>query len=130
MGNRVQETIPQQTSITIAYNYDATGRLTASAHSGPPSLSLPAGTTLADTIGPDATGYNSYDANGNRTQAYYSTTTAAGSATTERTYQHGANRLHGYHQVHTPGGGQRGPAQRHHLHTRRHRSTHQQDRSL
>jgi len=99
-------TQPQQAAITSAYSYDAVGRLTASAHSGPPNLTLPAGTTLADTLGIDTSGY-SYDANGNRTQVYYAKATPTGTATLQRNYQtvSGSNKLSGYTQSYTPAGG-------------------------
>lgn len=90
----------QQATLTSAYAYDPIGRLTASAHSGPPGLTLPTGWSLSDTIGPNATGY-AWDANGNRTQVHYSTTTLAGTATLQRAYQttSGSNRLSGYTQT-------------------------------
>ncbi|EER62092.1 YD repeat protein [Acidovorax delafieldii 2AN] len=87
----------QQAVITSAYNYDATGHLTASAHSGPPGLALPSGDSLSDTIGMDSIGY-AWDANGNRSQTYYSATTSAGAATLQRVYQgtSGGNQLRSY----------------------------------
>ena len=97
----------QQAAITSAYSYDAVGRLTASAHSGTPDLTLPAGTTLADTLGIDTSGY-SYDANGNRSQVYYAKATPGGTATLQRNYQivSGSNRLSGYAEtLQMPGGG-------------------------
>ena len=97
---------PQQASLTSAYSYDATGRLTASAHSAPPGLTLPTGWSLSDTTGPGSMGY-AWDANGNRTQAYYSTSSQAGTATLQRDYQasSGSNRISGYSQTYTPAGG-------------------------
>lgn len=98
-------TTAQQAILTSAYTYDVTGRLTASAHNAPPSLTLPAGYALSDTIGANATGY-AWDANGNRTQVHYSSTTPAGTATLQRVYQtaSGSNRLQGYTQtLQTPG---------------------------
>ncbi|WP_157983751.1 RHS repeat domain-containing protein, partial [Simplicispira metamorpha] len=95
----------QQATITSAYTYDPTGRLTASAHSGPAGLTLPSGWSLNDTLGPDATGY-AWDNNGNRTQVFYSATTLAGTATMQRNYQttSGSNRLQGYSEsVQIPG---------------------------
>ena len=88
---------PQQTTLTSAYSYDAAGHLTASAHSGPPGLTLPSGRALSDFIGIDTTGY-AWDANGNRTQAYYSAVKPAGTTTLQRVYQSvsGSNRLQGY----------------------------------
>lgn len=96
----------QQATITSAYSYDAAGRLTASAHSGPPGLTLPVGQTLSDIIGINTSGY-SYDANGNRSQVYYSAGTPSGTATLQRNYHtaSGTNRLSGYSQTHTPAGG-------------------------
>ena len=95
----------QQATITSAYTYDPTGRLTASAHSGPAGLTLPNGWSLNDTLGPNAAGY-AWDNNGNRTQVYYSATTTAGTATMQRNYQttSGSNRLQGYSEsVQIPG---------------------------
>lgn len=88
---------PQQTTLTSAYSYDAAGHLTASAHSGPPGLTLPSGRALSDFIGIDTTGY-AWDTNGNRTQAYYSAVKPAGTTTLQRVYQSvsGSNRLQGY----------------------------------
>ena len=96
----------QQATITSAYSYDAVGRLTASAHSGTTDLTLPAGATLADTLGIDTSGY-SYDANGNRTQVYYAKAIPGGTATLQRSYQtaSGSNKLSGYTQSYTPAGG-------------------------
>ena len=53
-----------------------------------------------------------YDANGNRTQACYGTTTVAGSATLQRVYQStaGSNRISGYTQTYKPAGGSAQPA--------------------
>ncbi|WOI45635.1 RHS repeat-associated core domain-containing protein [Acidovorax sp. BLS4] len=99
-------TVAQQVALTSAYSYDAVGRLTASAHSAPNTLTLPSGTTLSDTIGANASGY-AWDANGNRSQSYYSSSTAGGTATLQRDYQiaSNSNRLDGYTQTFTPAGG-------------------------
>ncbi|WCM87698.1 RHS repeat-associated core domain-containing protein [Acidovorax sp. NCPPB 3576] len=99
-------TVAQQVALTSAYSYDAVGRLTASAHSAPNPLTLPSGTALSDTIGANASGY-AWDANGNRSQSYYSSSTAAGTATLQRDYQLASNnnRLGGYTQTFTPAGG-------------------------
>ncbi|GKS87502.1 DUF6531 domain-containing protein [Acidovorax sp. SUPP1855] len=99
-------TVAQQVALTSAYSYDTVGRLTASAHSAPNTLTLPSGTTLSDTIGANASGY-AWDANGNRSQSYYSSSTAAGTATLQRDYQlaSNSNRLGNYTQTFTPAGG-------------------------
>jgi len=88
--------------ITSAYTYDRTGRLTASAHSATPTQALPSGWSLSDIIGPNSMGY-AYDANGNRTQAFYSITTAGGTTTVRRDVQAsaGTNRVTGYTQTDT-----------------------------
>ncbi|SDE04801.1 RHS repeat-associated core domain-containing protein [Paracidovorax valerianellae] len=98
-------TVAQQVPLTSAYSYDASGRLTASAHSAPAGLTLPSGSALSDTIGANASGY-AWDANGNRSQSYYSSSTAAGTATLQRDYSatSGSNRLSGYTQTFTPAG--------------------------
>jgi len=99
-------TVAQQVPLTSAYSYDASGRLTASAHSAPAGLTLPSGSALSDTIGANASGY-AWDANGNRSQSYYSSSTAAGTATLQRdcSATGGSNRLGGYRQTFTSAGG-------------------------
>lgn len=98
-------TVAQQVGLSSAYTYNSVGRLTASAHSAPPSLVLPSGWSLSDVIGPNSMGY-AYDANGNRTQAFYSTTTPAGTETLQRNVQttSGTNRISGYTQAFKPAG--------------------------
>lgn len=98
-------TVAQQVGLSSAYTYDRMGRLTASAHSAPSGLVLPSGWSLSDVIGPNSMGY-AYDANGNRTQAFYSTITPAGTATLQRTVQttSGTNRISGYTQAYKPAG--------------------------
>jgi len=105
-------TVAQQVPLTSAYSYDASGRLTASAHSAPAGLTLPSGSALSDTIGANASGY-AWDANGNRSQSYYSSSTAAGTATLQRDYSatSGSNRLGGYTQTFTPAGSSSASAQ-------------------
>ncbi|MDH4427648.1 MAG: RHS repeat-associated core domain-containing protein [Acidovorax sp.] len=95
-------TVAQQTGITSAYTYDRTGRLTASAHSATPAQALPSGWSLSDIIGPNSMGY-AYDANGNRTQAFYSITTGGGTTTVRRDVKAsaGTNRVTGYTQTDT-----------------------------
>ncbi|GKT26103.1 RHS repeat-associated core domain-containing protein [Acidovorax sp. SUPP3334] len=99
-------TVAQQVALTSAYSYDTVGRLTASAHSAPGTLTLPSAAALSDTIGANASGY-AWDANGNRSQSYYSSSTAGGTATLQRDYQiaSDSNRLGGYTQTFTPAGG-------------------------
>ncbi|WP_284415329.1 RHS repeat-associated core domain-containing protein [Acidovorax sp. SUPP3334] len=99
-------TVAQQVPLTSAYSYDTVGRLTASAHSAPGTLTLPSAAALSDTIGANASGY-AWDANGNRSQSYYSSSTAGGTATLQRDYQiaSDSNRLGGYTQTFTPAGG-------------------------
>ncbi|GKT19446.1 hypothetical protein AVHY2522_22490 [Acidovorax sp. SUPP2522] len=96
----------QQAVITSANTYDATGRLTASAHSAPAGLTLPTGSALSDTLGANASGY-AWDANGNRSQSHYSSATAAGTATLKRNYVavSGSNRLQNYTQTFQPASG-------------------------
>ncbi|MCT6721673.1 RHS repeat-associated core domain-containing protein [Acidovorax sp. K2F] len=96
-------TVAQQVGLSSAYTYNSAGRLTASAHSAPPGQVLPSGWSLSDVIGPNSMGY-AYDANGNRTQAFYSTTTPAGTATLQRNVQitSGTNRMSGYTQAFKP----------------------------
>ncbi|WCM87852.1 RHS repeat-associated core domain-containing protein [Acidovorax sp. NCPPB 3576] len=96
----------QQAVITSANTYDATGRLTASAHSAPAGLTLPTGSALSDTLGANTSGY-AWDANGNRSQSHYSSTTAAGTATLKRSYiaVSGSNRLQNYTQTFQPTSG-------------------------
>ncbi|GKT26118.1 RHS repeat-associated core domain-containing protein [Acidovorax sp. SUPP3334] len=98
-------TVAQQVPLTSAYSYDTVGRLTASAHSAPGTLTLPSAAALSDTIGANASGY-AWDANGNRSQSYYSSSTAGGTATLQRDYQiaSDSNRLGGYTQTFTPAG--------------------------
>lgn len=95
----------QQVGLSSAYTYDRMGRLTASAHSAPPGTALPTGWSLSDVIGANSMGY-AYDANGNRTQAFYSITAPAGTATLQRTVQttSGTNRISGYTQAYKPAG--------------------------
>ncbi|MFN4120702.1 RHS repeat-associated core domain-containing protein [Acidovorax sp.] len=102
-------TVAQQVGLSSAYTYDRLGRLTASAHSAPPGTALPTGWSLSDVIGANSMGY-AYDANGNRTQAFYSTTTPAGTATLQRTVQttSGTNRISGYTQLSKPAGSSTG----------------------
>ncbi|GKS93401.1 RHS repeat-associated core domain-containing protein [Acidovorax sp. SUPP2825] len=96
----------QQAVITSANTYDATGRLTASAHSAPAGLTLPTGSALSDTLGANTSGY-AWDANGNRSQSHYSSTTAAGTATLKRNYVavSGSNRLQNTTQTFQPASG-------------------------
>ncbi|MEG2468786.1 MAG: RHS repeat-associated core domain-containing protein [Comamonas sp.] len=95
--------IAQVVGLSSAYRYDRLGRLTASAHSALPSLALPVGWSLSDVIGPTSIGY-AYDANGNRTQAFYGITTLTGMATLQRNVQttSGTNRISGYTQLYKP----------------------------
>ncbi|CAM4021328.1 RHS repeat-associated protein [Paracidovorax anthurii] len=98
-------TAAQQAVLASAFTYDAAGRLTASAHSLPAGLALPRGWGLGDTVGATASGY-AWDANGNRTQAFHTSATGAGTARLERVYQPvaGSNRLKGYSETFTPAG--------------------------
>jgi YD repeat-containing protein len=98
--------LPSARGSDATYTYDSTGNILTRSAPDTTTYSYDALDRFTREQGPALTQSFGYDANGNRTQAFYSTVSPAGTATLQRVLQttSGTNRVSGYTQAYKPAG--------------------------